>query len=71
MAEFGLRYQLKTMLLNGPPMQEMFAPLGPNPTSVVYEVNPSVLELLKVSNLKVRVLINIWNSLMTYTGHSS
>ena len=46
MAEFGHNYQLSAMRLTRPPMQEMFTSLGPNPTGVAYEVNPSVLELL-------------------------
>lgn len=52
MAEFGHNYQLSAMRLTGPSMREMFTPLGPNPTGVVYEVNPSVLELLHSKQFK-------------------
>ena len=46
MAEFRHNNQPSAMRLMGPPMQEMFAPLGPNPTGVAYKVNRSGLELL-------------------------
>ena len=52
MAEFGHHYQFKAMCLSGPPIQEMFTPLGPNPTGVAYEVNPSVLGLLHSKQFK-------------------
>ena len=52
MVEFGHHYQLDAMRLTGPPMQEMFTSLGPNPIGVAYEVNPSVLELLHSKQFK-------------------
>ena len=52
MAEFGHFYQLAAMQLTGPPIQEIFTSLGPNPTGVAYEVNPSVLELLHGKQFK-------------------
>ena len=52
MAEYGHNCQLAAVRLTGPPIQEMFTLLGPNPTGVAYEVNPSVLELLHGKQLK-------------------
>jgi hypothetical protein len=52
MAEYGHNYQLAAMHLTGPPIREMFTSLGPNPTGVADEVNPSVLELLHGKQFK-------------------
>jgi hypothetical protein len=52
MAVFGHCYQLAAMQLTGPPIQEIFTFLGPNPVGVAYEVNPSVLEILHGKQFK-------------------
>ena len=72
MSEYGQNYQLVAVHLTGPPIQEMFTLLGPNPTGVAYEVNPSDSNCCMVNILKfrkMRILINICNFSKMYVGH--